>query len=64
MTDVKLHLDRPPYAEVENRVRHLLRDLYGFVPLNLGVELADHVHVAVTEYQDSLLKDIASMEET
>lgn len=63
MTNVQLHLDRPSYAEVENRVRHLLRDLYGFVPLDVGCEIATQLHAEVTAYQDGLLKDLGDMEE-
>lgn len=59
MTAVQIHFDHPQYAAVENTIRHALRDLYGFVPLNLGCELASHVHTAVSEYQTALLADVA-----
>lgn len=60
MNTATIHLDRPPYALVENTIRHALRELYGFVPLNLGAELADHIHTAVTEYQNYLVEDLKS----
>jgi hypothetical protein len=51
-------MDRPPYDMALNAIRHTLRDLYGYVPHNLGEELASHVHATVSDYQDTFLKDI------
>jgi hypothetical protein len=58
MRTVTITVDRPPFDHVDTMVRHMLRDLYGFVPANLAWDMADHIHAAVTAYQDGLVADL------
>lgn len=53
-----INLDRPPYELAENTIRHTLRDLYGFVPPDMGSELALTIHQTVTAYQDALIEEV------
>lgn len=64
MSEVNICMLHPGFPAVSNAIRHTLRDLYGFVPLNLGEELAEHVHDAVSSYQKALAADVESLEET
>jgi hypothetical protein len=58
MNAVTFTVDRPPFDHVDTTIRHMLRDLYGFVPTHVAGELAIHIHAAVVEFQDGLVADL------
>lgn len=54
MSEVNICMLHPGFPAVSNTIRHALRDLYGFVPLDLGEDLARYVHTSVGLWQHGL----------